>query len=313
MVPLPQNSPLGSRSPPSPLNNLDSARPSSNISSRGTKHPYMIPSSPGRQYPPSPRIHSPASSQIFERSVQEDIGPSQTSPAIPSHIMTENHIPPILDASSAALTDDRLDPDSVEIVTHSFHQPASLAVIGSGQLDYPLPTTCHDDANPPRITDTDDSMSNYGAPHDPTDVRRLSFVSFADVVHGELAETADHLSARDSIYMAGLNILGSRNRSPSPLHSPISSSHGRGPSPPTSMTPDFEAREMSPQHKGKGPGSPTLGSPSVATGTVSATELNVETMRQALRRTESGDLGAFKSQPASAVGSGNTFSDRSNK
>ncbi|KMU72519.1 hypothetical protein CISG_09506 [Coccidioides immitis RMSCC 3703] len=220
---LHQNNAPGSVRPPSPLIPLNLGR--SSVSPHGTKNASMAPSSPGRQFPSSPRTHSPASSQIFERSVQEDIGPSQTSPAIPSHIMTENHIPPILDASSAALTDVRLDPDSVEIITHNFHQPASLAV--SGHLDHALSASWCDEANSQRMADVDDSASNYGAPHDPTDVRRLSFVSFADVVHGELAETADHISVGDSTYVGGLSTFGARNRSPSPFHSPVSSSHGR--------------------------------------------------------------------------------------
>ncbi|WEW60374.1 hypothetical protein PRK78_005859 [Emydomyces testavorans] len=300
-----QHSPAVSMRPSSPSLNFGRA----SVSPNRARHPYMVPSSPSRQLPSSPRMHSPASSQIFERSVQEDIGPSQTSPAIPSHIMTENHIPPILDASSAALTDERLDPDSVEIVTHNFHQPASLAVTGGGQLDHPLSASWHEDSNPQRIVDSEESASNYGAPHDPNDVRRLSFVSFADVVHGELAETADHLSARDSGYIGGLSILGARNRSPSPVLSPVSSSHERGTSPPTSVSPESRVPEVSPHRKGQGPGSPALGSHSPTTGTFNASELNVETMRQALRRTESGDLGV-RSQPVSAVGSGDGLFDR---
>ncbi|EER23111.1 hypothetical protein CPC735_044810 [Coccidioides posadasii C735 delta SOWgp] len=301
-----QNNAPGSVRPPSPLIPLNLGR--SSVSPHGTKNASMAPSSPGRQFPSSPRTHSPASSQIFERSVQEDIGPSQTSPAIPSHIMTENHIPPILDASSAALTDVRLDPDSVEIITHNFHQPASLAV--SGHLDHALSASWCDEANSQRMADVDDSASNYGAPHDPTDVRRLSFVSFADVVHGELAETADHISVGDSTYVGGLSTFGARNRSPSPFHSPVSSSHGRGTSPPASVSPESRALEISPYRKGRGPGSPTFNSHSPTAGTFNTGDLNIETMRQALRRTESGDLGAFKSQPASAVGSGDGLYDR---
>jgi hypothetical protein len=66
-------------------------------------------------------LHSPASSQIFERNVQEP----EPSPAIPAHIKTEDHIPAALDASSLAITDDHLNPDEVEIVMHVAHQPAA--------------------------------------------------------------------------------------------------------------------------------------------------------------------------------------------
>lgn len=77
----------------------------------------------------SPGLHSPASSAIFERNVQEP----EDSTAIPAHIKTEDHIPPALDASSLAITDDHLNPDEVEIVMHSAHQPASTAVAGGNQ------------------------------------------------------------------------------------------------------------------------------------------------------------------------------------
>ncbi|CAI4212234.1 unnamed protein product [Parascedosporium putredinis] len=70
-----------------------------------------LPSSPTRGLSSSPRLSSPAGSQIFERDVQDSVI-LPTSPAIPSHIQTENHIPPVLNASSEAITDRHLDPDS---------------------------------------------------------------------------------------------------------------------------------------------------------------------------------------------------------
>jgi hypothetical protein len=292
----------------SPLNSVDLGR--SSASPHRTRHPYMSPSSPGRAiHTSSPRMHSPASSQIFERSVQEDIAPAQTSPSIPSHIMTENHIPPILEASSAAITDDRLDPDSVEIITHSFHQPASLTVTGGGPIDYSMAPLWHEDGNSHPALDPEDSASNYGA-LDGTDVRRLSFISFADVVHAEHAESGDHGSNRDSLCMAGLSAnptaLAVQNRSPSPVRSPVSS-HGFGTSPPTSVSPSCKGIETSPNRGAWVPGSPLPHSPPLCGF---AGELNVETMRQALRRTGSGDLSGIRSQPMSAVGNEDGTYDR---
>lgn len=274
------------------------------ISPHRAKQPHMA--SPGLPFQLSPRVHSPASSQIFERSVQEDMAPAQASPSIPSHIMTENHIPPILEASSAALTDDKLDPGSVEIVTHNYHQPASLPVMGA-HMDHSLPHPWHDDAASNVHTETEDSASIYGALDSP-DVKRLSFVSFADLVHGEqVAESTEYRSNRNSMHMGSFGHLGSRNRSISPLHSPTSS-RGLGTSPPTSMSSPPRAMDASPHRTGRFPGSPGLCacSPTPPFGG----ELSVETMRQALRKTESGDLGGCRSQPMSAVGSGDNVLDR---
>ncbi|PGG97008.1 hypothetical protein GX51_07557 [Blastomyces parvus] len=301
--------PITTMRPVSPLNSLNSTRPSA--SPHRARHPYMSPSSPNRGFrSASPRLHSPASSQIFERNVQEDFAPAQASPSIPSHIMTENHIPPILGASSAALTDKRLDPDSVEIITHNFHQPASLSVTG-GQTEHSMTSSWHEDLNPHLPPDAEDSVSNYGG-LDSSDIRRLSFVSFADVVNGEHAET-DHVSNRDSMYMAGLStnaaLFAAQNRSPSPVRSPVSS-HGFGTSPPTSVSPSTKGLDNSPNRGGgRVAGSPRLCGHSPPPGTFGG-ELNVETMRQALRRTGSGDFGGFRSQPMSAVGNDDGTYDR---
>lgn len=263
-----------------------------------TSHPYAAPASPGRNAHTSSYVSSPASSQIFERNVQEDGLCTSASPSIPAHITTENHIPPVLDASSVAITDDHLDPDNVEIVMHSAHQPAALTVTGAGTNEV-TGTTWQDDltAHP----DNDDAASNYGA-LDSTDVRRLSFISFADVVHAEHAEhNADHTNNnnRDSLHLSGTTghpALGFGNRSPSPIRS-ATSSHGRGPSPPLSGSASFHGMETSSNYGGRGPGSP-FSTHSPPTGG----ELTIETMRQALRKTGSGDLGGARSQPMSAVG-----------
>ncbi|MCJ1450764.1 hypothetical protein MMC28_001098 [Mycoblastus sanguinarius] len=268
-------------------------RPASPIPGAGSpirqtvSHPYGVPSSPSRNLQSSsPGIPSPASSQIFERSVQEDGLAASASPAIPAHITTENHIPPVLDASSVAITDGHLNPDNVEIVMHAAHQPAAVTVTGTGASEA-AGTAWQDDlvAHP----DNDDAASNYGA-LDSNDVRRLSFISFADVVH---AEHVDHSSnAAPSISSP----LAAHNRSPSPMRSPISS-QGLGGSPIVSGSDSSRNLETSPNRGGHGPGSPFSGHSPPTGG-----ELTIETMRQALRKTGSGDLSGARSQPLSAVG-----------
>jgi len=259
-------------------------------------YPYHTSTSPQRNlYSSSPRIVSPAGSQIFERDVQENTLPGPNSPAIPSHIQTENHIPPVLDASSEAITNNELDPDTVEIVMHSYHQPAAVTVTGMGME--PIAGNWADEliAHP----DKDDAASNYGA-LDSTDVRRLSFISFSDIVQSEHAE---HAGSRDSIYVAGLSTLSSgHNRSPSPVRSPVSS-QGFGTSPPTSKSASVKGVELSP--RGKPLGSPILTHPPLNGG-----ELTIETMSQALRRTGSGDLSGVRSQPLSPT-SPDGLSDKS--
>ncbi|KAJ5966003.1 hypothetical protein N7481_012717 [Penicillium waksmanii] len=299
----------GPVSPISPISSSEALR-TPNLD-RQKNNPYRTCSSPGSSSHVPPRLHSPAS-QIFERSVQEDIIPVQASPSIPAHIRTENYIPPVLEASSAAITDEQLDPDSVEIVTHSLHQPATgipnsstaeQSLSSSGMIDH---AGLHSDA---------DEMSSSSGALD-TDVRRLSFISFADVVNAEHA--AEHAES-ESVYnrepsqgtaISGNPItIGSLNRSPSPLRSPASS-HALGTSPPTSMEASFKGLDMSPSHHAvRRPGSPLPLAQSPVSSSFGG-ELNVESMTQALRRTGSGDLGGVISQTTSAVGVDETL-DRS--
>ncbi|EHA56981.1 hypothetical protein MGG_16195 [Pyricularia oryzae 70-15] len=275
--------------------------------------PRALSNSPGL----SPRLGSPAGSQIFERDVQETAVALPTSPAIPSHIATEDLIPPVLDASSEAITDDRIDPDTVEIVTHTSHQPAALAVTGAavnsaaqslsslhntveGSWADQLASFEHDRSG------GGDGASNYGS-LDASDVRRLSFISFADVVQAEHGHAA---TSRDSIHLpAGLTSLNTLTaRSPSPVRSPVSS-QGGGPaasSPPTSKSGSIRGMDASPSRKplvglnaaaALGPNSPPL---STATSHVEG-DLKIETMSQALRRTGSADLSGVTSFPTSPV------------
>lgn len=137
----------------------------------------------------SPRHLSPATSQIFERDVSSHT--QELSPAIPSHVQIEDHIPPVLEASSLAITDTHLNPDEVEIVMHAAHQPALFNVTGSVVGEQPSAFTSHSDLGFGH--EHEDSGSTYGAV-DPTDPRRLSFISFADVVHAEHMETGQEFA-----------------------------------------------------------------------------------------------------------------------
>ncbi|KAL8906773.1 MAG: hypothetical protein Q9207_001828 [Kuettlingeria erythrocarpa] len=259
-----------------------------------TSHPYGTPTSPERKMSSgSPHIPSPASSQIFERNVQEDGLAATASPAIPSHITTENHIPPVLDASSMAITDNHLTPDKVEIVMHSAHQPAAVSINASSIGE---PAASIPQEEPVSQYETDETASNYGA-LDAADVRRLSFISFADVVHAEHA--ADYASGRESVPPSGaasIAPLRAGNRSPSPIRSPLLA-HAHSSSPPLGESAALNTLETSPHRGGRNLAS-GLPSHSPPTGG----ELTIETMRQALRKTGSGDLSGARNQPTSAVG-----------
>lgn len=251
-----------------------------------SKSPYALPASPRHIRSASPRTHSPASSMIFERNVQEEVTAPQPSPAIPSHMITEHHIPPALDATTEAITDRRLNPDKVEIVTHTVHQPAASVIADS--LEQPHSPLHTEDSHVGHTSSSllrhdSDNVSNY-ASLDAVDVRRLSFISFADVVQAE-HDLGDQ--RRDSTQLMG----HSHNipRSPSPLRSPVSSNLA-GTSPPTSLSPSMH--ETSPHRS-------TLG------------ELNIETMRQALRKTGSADLSTFKAVSGAASSTPDHFSSTS--
>lgn len=270
----------------------------SSFSSPRGRTPQQTPPLPGRAAERSPLQANPPASLIFERSVQEDILLPQTSPSIPSHIRTENHIPPVLEASSAAITDNGLDPDSVEIVTHNMHHSATNGVHAEHSL-HPLPSD--------NTMDIDDFEGIPSASQglEASDVRRLSFISFADVVNAENAETGEFPPSNDFHHRGSgsPNSLATahRNMSPSPLYSPASS-HGFGTSPPTSISTSFKGLELSPNRCVRGAESPLLSvyrpvSPSFGG------DLNIETMRQALRRTGSGDLGASPNQLSNTIDS----------
>ncbi|KAK7931689.1 hypothetical protein PG985_002401 [Apiospora marii] len=203
---------------PPPGGDLSSAR-SATTSPIPMDASHRAPSSPGRGMSSSSRLSSPATSQIFERDVQESSVAMPNSPAIPSHIQVENHIPPALDATSEAITDDHLNPDSVEIVTHASHQPAAVAVTGTGPYETQS-TSWVDELQ--SLAEKDEAASNYGS-LDSTDIRRLSFISFADVVQAEQGGNNVAASSRESMRIPGLTSLSSAgiNRSPRPSDPPF--------------------------------------------------------------------------------------------
>lgn len=277
-----------------------SASQSSNWPSQG-EHAFTIPTSPSRGFTSSPRLVSPATSQIFERDVQDSTILMPNSPAIPGHIQTENYIPSVLDDASEAITNNKLDPNTVEIVTHSQHQPAAVTVTGASNNNPYDQSASEWAAELASFADHDfvspDNASNYGS-LDSSDVRRLSFISFADVVQAEHQPHAGIASSRDSIHLAGLTSLSAAaNRSPSPIRSPVSSQGGVGTSPPTSNPGSIKGLEMSPSRK---PLASPISSHNLKGLTLNG-DLNIETMSQALRRTGSADLSNFRSIPTSPL------------
>ncbi|KAF9697790.1 hypothetical protein EKO04_004037 [Ascochyta lentis] len=240
----------------------------------------------------SPGLHSPASSQIFERNVQEP----ELSPALPSHVKTEDMIPPALDASALAITDDHLSPEKVEIVTHSAHQPAAATVSASMADSLYSPSLAPDDSIASAHTDAADPTPNYGS-LDTDDVKRLSFISFADVVQAEHVENdRESFGPTEGIHFMSLNST-SANRSPSPVQSPLSS-QARTASPPTSGAPSEKGLEHA---RTRSPGSPSTAHMAHNAPLGEELPLQVETMRQAIRKTGTSGDTPPPSQPLSPV------------
>lgn len=273
-----------------------------------SRHPYpsmaAAAASPSRLRSGSPRLHSPASSEIFERNVQEPVaisalqGENNTEAHIPSHVITEDHIPPALEASAQAITSEELNPDEVEIVMSASHQPAASVLEGSSShadlasLQSPLPPLSYVASETSEqgplmqqsgtLHTEEDAASNYGQ-LDPNDVRRLSFISFADVVQSEHAQppgsALSDVGNRDSLHIASLPSLQADGRAVSPLRSPRSpaSTQSRKLSGGITTPPPGTSSDMPIL-----PGSPVSPPPT--------NELTIETMRQAVRKTASGDL-----------------------
>ncbi|KAK4503941.1 hypothetical protein PRZ48_004856 [Zasmidium cellare] len=297
--------------------------------------PYQpaVAASPSRLRSASPRLHSPASSEIFERNVQEPVPIStlgnELSPAhIPSHVITEDSIPPALEASAQAITSEELNPDEVEIVTSASHQPAATVLEPSAShadltsLNSP-PALLQQKSEESEMASSlhlqqaalapgveDDGASNYGQ-LDPNDVRRLSFISFKDIVHSEhqqmAASSLGEVGSRDSLHIASLpSTAGLPERAASPLRSPRSptSTHSHTLSSGLSTPPPGAAiNPLGSTHAEQSPvRSIGIGSPSSS----QHGELTIETMRQALRKTASGDLSSGRSAGMSPVSDENS-------
>lgn len=275
-------------------------------------------SSPGRFRSASPRLSSPASSEIFERNVQEPVPIAsmggEPSAHLPTHVITEDHIPPALEASAQAITSQELNPDEVKIVMSSSHQPAGASLEGStSQLDTsgvtsPVLSQKSEDVESgaqSQLQPTADEDSNTYGSIDPNDVRRLSFISFADVVQSEHQHPAavsiygdtgsrENISAPTSAVSPSTSQPISVARAPSPMHSPRSpASSISHPASGVATPPLVAARAIAGAES----------SPSRGIGQSGAHgELTIETMRQAVRKTASGDLGqSFRSPALSPV------------
>lgn len=267
------------------------------ISPGRTPYANVAATSPALFRSSSPRLHSPASSEIFERSVQEPI-PISTLEGEPrahlaTHVITEDHIPPALEASAQAITSQELDPDEVEIVTSTAHQ--TVLESSTSQLDLTsLNSARGEDAE--SISQSgflghhdEESGSTYGS-IDPNDVRRLSFISFADVVQSEHQHPV--MASGDANHSPSLSgsLPNVRARSPfrSPQASQVSSS-GLS-TPPMSAVRQVISADQSPVRN--------LNQPVTHGG------LTIETMRQAVRKTASGDIGQnFRSPAMSPISS----------
>jgi hypothetical protein len=282
----------------------------------------MAASSPSRLRSSSPRLQSPASTEIFERNVQEPIPiatmQNELSPAhIPNHVLTEDHIPAALEASAEAITSADLNADEVEIVTATSHQPAGASLGSSSTADVSSlhaqlpPSLLHQTSDasehaslnaassgflPPPSHLEDENASSYGA-LDPNDVHRLSFISFADVVQSEHAHptaASDMAGSRDSLHISSQATTSPR--------SPSSTYSGGG-----VVTPPLTLGH--PAHIGSALNrnaeqSPARSIPVGSPGASSAHgELTIETMRQAVRKTASGDLSGVRSTNLSPVAS----------
>lgn len=241
---------------------------------------------------PPTRISSASSSQIFERNVQEshplplptsNPAAPPTASKIPAHIATENHIPAVLEASSIAITDGSIDPDNVEIAMLTTHQPLASQVSQHTHKEKEkekekLTLVDPEDMLPPSTAHSGHSLG----PSYTQDKRRLSFISFSDIVQAEQADLLDStilspsplqtmnpgFPAQPMVDQAGLSGITEtlvRRRSPSPMR--------RGP--------------------GAAPSSPSRTSASFLPERAREVEegVMVETMGQALRKTGSGDLG----------------------
>lgn len=243
---------------------------------------------------------TPDPSSIFERNVQESALPIDAAPAIPAHIKTEDLIPPALEASSLAITDNHLKPDDVEIVTHAAHQPAAAALPDRASLG-PLSHHSSQDEVPLAHHDDDEIAANYGT-LDPHDARRLSFISFADVVQAEHAEQESHLAHRSSSLDQSRAQSPVKFQTPSPTRSPASSVTRNVTTLPAGI--DAVSQQGHGVSPDRSPSRSQVGNSMTVPGTQHG-DLVMTTMSQALRSPASGDLSTGRSHSISMASTEN--------
>ncbi|KAF3932052.1 hypothetical protein ABW20_dc0104840 [Dactylellina cionopaga] len=224
----------------------------------------------------SPRL---STSSIFERNVQDpSLAPG--SPSIPSHFSTENHIPAVLEATSLTITDSSVDPDRVEIVSSTSHHSVAH------------PETYSNPWAEESAHSGDESIGHgYTSSLASADKRRLSFISFADVVQAE-HEQAGHSNTnletsppRQTNNAPSLRSNSPVRTPPQPPHSPPGTGLGLS---------DFSMeKDMSiPERTG-----------SISGQTHGHGEVTVQTLSQALRKHGSTDLkAAVKPQQPPSLG-----------
>lgn len=101
---------------PNGISELSSPTPSGNTISSSFPDSHYTSISPAQSHQFSDPLGSPASSMIFERSVQ-DIHSLEINNKIPLHHSNDDFIPPVLDASTEALTNKDVDPELVEVLS----------------------------------------------------------------------------------------------------------------------------------------------------------------------------------------------------
>lgn len=101
---------------PNGISELSSPTPSGNTISSSFPDSHYTSISPSQSHHFSDPLGSPASSMIFERSVQ-DIHSMEINNKIPLHHSNDDFIPPVLDASTEALTNKDVDPELVEVLS----------------------------------------------------------------------------------------------------------------------------------------------------------------------------------------------------
>lgn len=195
---------------------------------------------------------------------------------------------------------------------HSMHQPAVSVVSPHGTsassplFDSHFYSHGSDHAIDDSAGNSGDDLSSHGAgigAAAAADKRRLSFISFADVVQAEQAEHEGVMASSSSINLsppggspnvipadrdsALSTINETLRRSPSPIR--------LGSSPPRHIGGNANAaRTLS--GRSTGAGSPPRSSIGDSLG-MERGELTIETMRQALRKTGSGDLSGYARSP----------------